>query len=160
MFVDHPEDCVGQPFPIVRPKPQQPIVCVASTNVFKGVVTHYLGRTRYRCLGEGKCHCCHIGAEKRWSGHLTVVCDRHENQSIVCFTGGCADVLRSCYRRQRGLLGVKLCFSRMGMSTTGPQMVRILATDIDVPSISTRDLQRMLERIYAKTWPLTEKESE
>lgn len=155
MFADFPEESSCQPYEIVRPGPQRPVMGISVTPVFKGVITHWWGGTRYRCLGDPTtCAACDAGQEKRWTGHLPIQLDKNGHRKLVAFTEPCSEPLRLLYTLPNGLLGAKVLFARLGASEQGPMVVRVIETGLDVPSMDVASLERMIRRIYKKTCPV------
>ena len=120
MFVHHPETDTLYCFPIVRPRPRNPLSFTIVTREWRGLNTHWFGGKTVGCCQPAMCEACEVNVKKTWQGHLLGV--RHEDDQLilVIFTGPVVAFLKGISRPKAQLVGAAVRLTRMGGRNTGP----------------------------------------
>lgn len=137
-------------YPIVRCRPKQPLRITLLQVSFRGVWTHYWNDKTIVCGGDENCDACKQNLKLAWIGHI--LARRHQDdRTVLCpVTRPVASDLKQHKREEHGLLGLRVCLSRVGRRTTSPIATQVFGRDMAVDEIPVMVTERIMMRLYSE----------
>ena len=141
----HPESV---PYPILRPRPGQPLRCVCLSREIFGVDTHYGNGMTYYCPGAETCDTCKRGGVARYQGYVMGLGLQSNVTAIIHLTAKAAEMLEAVERPQRGLLGLKISLFRVGDKDNGEVQAQAFGWEDDVNEFSRARLSQLMHSVF------------
>ncbi|GAH92098.1 unnamed protein product [marine sediment metagenome] len=141
----HPEKV---PYPIIRPRPGQPVRCVCLTKTIFGVDTHFGNGQTYYCPGPEDCEACKGGGVARYQGYVMGLGFQSNVTAIVHLTANAAEMLEKLERPGRGLLGLKMSLFRTGKTDNGEVEAQAFGWEDHVAEFSRNRLSELMHSVY------------
>lgn len=151
MFANRPPTDEDKAFRILRVEAASKLRVTITCREFRGVWSHWTGKSNVVCLAAENCKHCARGVNRRWNGYCSVQSEETAARAILHFTPPVAEYLLSFSQHTPFLLGLQIVLSRSGTQKNGQLYCRRQGINPNVIELEMSDLEWQIAKLYDRS---------
>lgn len=151
MFANRPPTDEEKAFRILRVEAASKLAVTITCREFRGVWSHWTGKSNVVCVSADTCKSCARGVTRRWNGYVSVQSEATGARALLHFTPPVAEYLLAFSQHTPFLLGLQIVVSRSGPLKNGQLSCRRQGINPNVIELEISDLEWQIAKLYDRS---------